>query len=177
MRHTFGQSLTDWTMSIGPGDQVLVAGGATVTFWNVPTTGTQYTSLLDGAGNPVTSIISADGTGALPTGTIPQFQGPDGITHMWADAGGGARFLMVATDIGDQMRALDTRVSALEPSVADLAASPTWVRRDPASGVWPARPETGRVVIWLDTLPDTPLPPAIGGTGMVDNLDLYFGSA
>lgn len=102
MRHWFGQSLTDWTMTAGDGGAVLFAGGVTITFWSAPVGGEQYLDLLDSSGNTVSSITSSDGTGSLPVGTIPRFQGPDnGATVLWADAGGPARYLIVATDLGD----------------------------------------------------------------------------
>ncbi|MFI0406575.1 hypothetical protein [Actinomadura sp. 3N508] len=176
-RHTFGLSLTDWTMTLGAEDQVLVAGGAVVTFWSAQVGGVQHLDLLDAAGAAVTSITSADGAGALPKGTIAQFSGPDNITELWADAGGGTRYKMLATDLGSAVTDLDNRVTALETAVAELDTVPVWVRRDPATGGWPNRPPTGRPCIWLDTQPLTPSPPAIGGTGMAEGLDQYWGGA
>lgn len=183
-RHWFGQSLTDWSMTLGAMSEaagvtsapVSAIGPVTVTFWNAASGGTQHTDLLDASGNGVSQITTADGTGALGLGTIPRFRGPDGVTEMWADAGG-ARYLMVCTDLGGDVVGLDARVGGLESEVTTMDDSPAWVWRNPATGVWPVRPATGRRVVWVDTLPETPSPPAIGGAGMIDNLDLYFGSA
>lgn len=124
MRHTFGQSLTDWTMSISESGQVLVAGAVTVTFWSQEIGGVQYTDLLDGAGAAVSTIVSSNGTDGRPAGTIPEFQGPDGITEMWADGGGGTRFKMIATDIGDLAATVDANaasISDLQATVSELA--------------------------------------------------------
>jgi len=116
-RHIFGQSLTDWTFDLGTGDMVVVVGGQDITFWNASIGGTQYTDLLDASGMPVTEITSSDGTDGLPKGTIPQFKGPDSnVVVMWADAGGGTRYLMVATDVGDVL----TDVAAQGADIADL---------------------------------------------------------
>lgn len=66
--------------------------GVTITFYDAETGGTQQTDLLDSNGTPVTSVTS----GVL--GTIPTFQGPDGVSLLWADAGGGHRILLDARD-------------------------------------------------------------------------------
>jgi hypothetical protein len=55
-----------------------------VTFWSAKTGGTQYTDLLlgaDGSGGAATSVTTDS------RGLLPEFQGPDGVTLMWADAG------------------------------------------------------------------------------------------
>lgn len=71
----------------------------TLTFWSAASGGTQYTDLVLN-GSPVTSI-TVDSTGFIPT-----FQGPDGVTAMYADEGdvGGTRVKMVTisgpTDVG-----------------------------------------------------------------------------
>ncbi|MGH8965947.1 MAG: hypothetical protein ACRDXB_11560, partial [Actinomycetes bacterium] len=88
MRYWFGNSLTDWTFDVGESDEAVLAGGRTVTFWGSATGGTQYTDLLDASGTPITEVASAAGP-APAKGTVPALQGPDGIGHMWADAGTG----------------------------------------------------------------------------------------
>ncbi|MFB4306994.1 hypothetical protein [Actinomadura sp. GTD37] len=165
-------------MNIGSGGEVIAAGDVTLTFWSAKSGGLPYTDLLDGGGATVTSITSADGTGLLPVGTIPEFQGPDSVTAMWAEpVGGTTRYKMIATDLGSEVSNLTSRVATLEAETSDFDSAPAWVRRDPATGVWPDRPATSRWTIWVDTLPETPSPPVIGGTGMVDGLDMYWGSA
>lgn len=119
-RHTFGQSPADWTFTAGSGDVATLAGSVAVTFWNLPSGGTQYTDLLDTAGSPATQIVSGDGS-AVSVGTIPQFSGPDGITEMWADAGGGTRYIMVATDIGGLTALVDGNTSAIDTLSATVS--------------------------------------------------------
>lgn len=84
----------------------LTTSTVTVTFWSAETGGTHYTDLLDANGNPITSAV-------VTSGQLPQIQGPDGITQMWADAGGG-RVLLNNTDNG-----------ATDAGVAALVANPT----------------------------------------------------
>ncbi|MBD0837362.1 right-handed parallel beta-helix repeat-containing protein [Streptomyces sp. TRM68416] len=97
-RSTFGASLADYVVQ--PSDGLwAVASGATITFWDDPDTGTQYTDLLDAQGLPATQI-TADEYGA-----IPEFQGPDGVTGMWADAGADTRAWIEARSVtsGEQV--------------------------------------------------------------------------
>src|SRR5690606_9655103 len=120
MRFWFGQSPTDWTTVLGAETEsngvklrpAIAAGPVTVTFWDSATGGTQYTDLLDASGEPITHVVTADGTGTLQVGTIPRFQGPNGVTEMWADAAGGARYLMVATSLGAMVDRKSTRLNS-----------------------------------------------------------------
>lgn len=132
MRHWFGQTLTDWSMTLGtPAESngvryadVAAVGPKTVTMWNADTGGSQYTDLLDVSGAAVSEITTADGTGTLALGTIPRFQGPDGVALLWADAGGGARYLMIATDLADtlgDLTAVQSDVDGLQATVGALA--------------------------------------------------------
>lgn len=91
MRYHFGQGAADFLVT--PRDGLWgVAPGAVVTLWSAADGGVQYTDLLDAGGNPVTEV-SADGQGMLPS-----FQGPDGVTLMWASAGGTSRVWLKARD-------------------------------------------------------------------------------
>lgn len=156
-RHWFGQALTDWTMVLGDETETegvklrpaITAGPVAVTFWNAASGGTQYTDLLDASGNPVEQIMTADGTTALALGTIPRFRGPDSdpeVMEMWADAGGGARHLMVATDLGTYVADLRTRVADLESEVELLQNSLGVLVY---SGGWPERPTDDRPYMWI----------------------------
>lgn len=120
-RRTFGQSLTDFTITVGvDATPILAAGDVEITFWSAPTDGLNYDSLLDRFGAEVSFITSSDGSDGFPVGTIPEFQGPDGdVTELWADGGGGARFKMVATDLGTALAQVDTNTS----TIADLQAT------------------------------------------------------
>jgi hypothetical protein len=175
MRHWFGQSLTDWTFIQGDGDEAVLASGE-VTFWDAWSGGTQYTDLLDDNGDAITSVTSSDGS-SLPLGTFPRFQGPDGVTYMWADAGSGARFVMGATDLGDDVTALLNEVADNQNAIANLtalaAAAPVTVKYDEGTATWPARPAIAgsRVVFWFG--PASSPPPA---GYMIEN-DQFFGWA
>lgn len=173
--HLFGGGIADYVIAAGSGGALLLAADAPVWFYNAQTGGTRYeTGLTDINGTTPITEVTSDASGA-----IPQFRGPTGVRSMWADASGGAgpRRLMVAVDLSDEVAGLVAQVATLEAQLGELSSAPAWVRRDPATGAWPARPETGRWVIWVDTLPLAPSPPAIGGTGMVDGLDMYWGGA
>lgn len=182
-RHWFGQSLTDWTMVLGDETQVddvrfrpaITTGPVAVTFWDSATGGTQYTDLLDASGAPITQVTTADGTGVLPLGTIPRFQGPDGVTSMWADAGGGARYLMVATSLATTVDDQEARLSDLENIIANVWALTQSVVLsvvyDEGSATWPPRPALAgsRPVYWHG--PDGNPPPA----GYMQTNDQFFG--
>lgn len=105
MRHWFGQGAADFTMNVGAGDAIIATGGQEVTFWTAATGGSQHIDLLLG-GSPVTSITSAAGGAGLAKGSLPAFQGPDSITEMWADAGGGGRYKLTANDLADVVTSL-----------------------------------------------------------------------
>ncbi|MEU3899729.1 glycosyl hydrolase family 28-related protein [Streptomyces sp. NPDC045251] len=90
-RYTYGAGIADYVVQ--PTDGLWgVAPGAVITFWSAADGGVQYTDLLDADGNPITEI-TADEAGLLPT-----FQGPDGVTLMWASAGGVSRVWLRARD-------------------------------------------------------------------------------
>jgi hypothetical protein len=156
-RHWFGQSLTDWSMALGEETEiegvkyrpVSATGPVAVTFWNAASGGTQYTDLLDASGSTITQVTTSDGTGGLPLGTIPRFRGPDGdpeIVEMWADAGGTARYLMPATDLGTYVSDLRTRMADLEATVELLKNSLGVLVYD---GGWPERPADDRPYAWI----------------------------
>lgn len=117
-RHRFGGGIQDWTFrrrdNVDGQNGIAQLVAATITFWNLPEGGTQYTDLLDEGGSPITEVTSADGTGDAELGQIPQFRGPDGVWTMWASADGGPRALMSAWDFGDSIDDLESRVAALE---------------------------------------------------------------
>ncbi|MGI5423051.1 hypothetical protein [Actinomadura luteofluorescens] len=149
MRHTFGRSVTDWTMDLGTpttteisetetetSAPVVAKGPATITFWSAAVGGVQYDDLLNSLGSPVTSIVSSDGSDGLRIGTIPEFQGPPDVYVMWAEAGAGTRTKMVATDIGDTVAGLElstTYLAALQTKTKDEGAVGQFLGRDPDS--------------------------------------------
>ncbi|GGZ53331.1 glycosyl hydrolase family 28-related protein [Streptomyces rubiginosohelvolus] len=91
-RHEFGAGIADFVVT--PSDGLWAVGaGANVIFWDAAEDGVQYTDLQDASGAPMTSV-RADEYGALH-----RFYGPDGITGMWADAGGLSRAWIEAHDL------------------------------------------------------------------------------
>jgi lysophospholipase L1-like esterase len=93
-RYSFGAGIADFVVQ--PSDGLWSVGaGVTVTFWDASTGGTQYTDLLDAGSTPITEVTSDE------YGAVPAFFGPDGVTGMWADAGGSSRAWVEARDAGD----------------------------------------------------------------------------
>lgn len=88
-RFEFGAGVADFVVTPIDG-QWTVGAETAVTFWDGMTEGVQYTDLLDATSAAITSVTS-DANGALP-----RFFGPDGVTGMWADAGGPTRAWMDA---------------------------------------------------------------------------------
>lgn len=80
-RFEFGAGVADFV--VAPIDGQWTVGTETeVTFWDEMTEGAQYTDLLDAGLTPIASVTSDQ------YGSMPRFYGPDGVTGMWADAGG-----------------------------------------------------------------------------------------
>ena len=163
-RHVFGRLLTDWTMTLGDSvvdggtttAPVSASGPKTITVWSAATGGVQYTDLLDASGSPVTEVTSSDGTDGLPVGTIPEFQGPDGVLELWADAGGGVRAKMTATDLGTTVASLvfsNDYLTALEALTTTGGAVGQYLGKDPSS-------DSGTGLIWA-----TPPVSSGGGSG------------
>jgi hypothetical protein len=169
IRHWFGQSLTDWTFTLGGGNEAILASGE-VTFWDSWSGGSQHTDLLDENGDPITSVTTSDGS-SLPLGSFPRFQGPEGVTSMWADAGGGPRFIMVATDLGDVIG--DDLATQVNDLVTVVALTPLVWAYDTVAEAWNPRPAIAgsRCVIWLG-----PIPPPVGGSPeyMRSNVDTFM---
>ncbi|MFD1657006.1 hypothetical protein ACFSL4_01830 [Streptomyces caeni] len=96
-RYRFG-GVADYVISVGTGNAATLVPGASVTYWNAASGGTQYTDLtdIDGVTPIAGGILTADVYGAAP-----EFYGPDGVTEMYPDANGGAgpRRRTVTTDI------------------------------------------------------------------------------
>jgi hypothetical protein len=130
VRHLFLGGVADWATALGAdetstssqaGKRALFIPSATLTFWGASSGGTQYTDLLDGTGNPVTSV-TADSAGELP-----EIQGPDTAPetwYMWMDGnnGAGPRRKVIATDIGEALTGQEADIAALAAGVSDNAA-------------------------------------------------------
>jgi len=89
----------------------------TVTFWSAKTGGTQYTDLLlgaDGSGGAASSVVTDS------RGLLPEFQGPDTVLVMWADAGT-TRTKVTPADAFVAMVAAPTGVAATDTAALQAA--------------------------------------------------------
>ncbi|MEV0691770.1 hypothetical protein [Streptomyces sp. NPDC050388] len=124
MRYEYGRGIADYVVQ--PTDGLWgVAPGAALTFWDEAAEGTQHVDLLDAGGTPITEVV------ADANGFIPAFSGPDGVTGMWADAGGTSRAWMQARNAGGGEGGGGytsiTRIVASSTAPADIRAAATWV--------------------------------------------------
>lgn len=123
-RNEFGAGVADFI--VRPSDGLWgVAPLAVVAFWDAPTGGSQHTDLLDISASPITSVTADE------YGHLPRFQGPDGVTGMWADAGGTSRAWMSAHNLtsgggGGSFSSL-VRVVASATAPADVRAAATYL--------------------------------------------------
>lgn len=101
MRLMFGGGIADWAFSADADNNATLAGGATLTFWNAESGGTQYTNLTTLDGVSLSTVTTSTGSDGRSLGQIPPFLGPDGVFQMWASANGGPRAIMSATNLGD----------------------------------------------------------------------------
>ncbi|MBZ6250398.1 hypothetical protein KVH27_18680 [Streptomyces olivaceus] len=92
-RAVFGATVADYVVTPSDG-QWGIGANLPITFWDAINEGAQYTDLQDLSGTPITEVTTNS------VGSIPQFLGPDGVTGMWVEAGGGARVWMEAHDTG-----------------------------------------------------------------------------
>lgn len=122
-RFCYGGTLADWTFNsqdgvAGVDGLVQSAGGVQVTFWNQDVGGTQFADLLSAANEPITFVVSSDGSDGRAVGTIPPFQGPENVPAMWAEAAGGPRLLITGwtgqalLDVIAQAGATDSALAA-----------------------------------------------------------------
>ncbi|WP_255951538.1 SGNH/GDSL hydrolase family protein [Streptomyces odontomachi] len=109
-RHRFG-GVADYVISLGTDNAATLQPGASVTCWNLPVGGTQYTDLTqsDGATAIEGGILTADSTGA-----VPEFYGPDGIRSLYLDAndGSGPRRATAAMDLDADLTAIQNAAIA-----------------------------------------------------------------
>jgi hypothetical protein len=120
-RHLFG-GIAEYVVAPGDevtvgditGNQTLLVPSTLVTFWNAATAGSQYTDLQDLSLTPITSVISDE------NGALPQFWGPDGITVLYADAGGDRRAI-TPIDLGVDVAANASAIATLQGTVSALA--------------------------------------------------------
>ncbi|MFB8772091.1 hypothetical protein [Streptomyces broussonetiae] len=123
-RYQFGRGMADYV--VRPSDGLWgVGAGAAVTFWDASDSGTQYTDLLDATSTPITEVVTDE------YGALPAFSGPDGVTGMWADAGGESRVWIEARGLGTGGGGGGytsiTRIVASATAPEDIRAAATWV--------------------------------------------------
>jgi hyaluronidase-like protein HylP len=107
-RYWFGGGPADFAVQVN-GDQLYLTAGAALSFYDAADGGSQVTDLLDDAGNAVASGVVI----ATEEGRIPRFQGPDGVTTLWADGGLG-RYILQTTD------AAELALDAAGPSLGEI---------------------------------------------------------
>ncbi|MBL3669041.1 hypothetical protein JL475_24220 [Streptomyces sp. M2CJ-2] len=91
-RYQYGAGIADFV--VRPSDGLwTVATGAVVTFWDAAVDGVQYTDLQDAGGSAISEVHASE------YGGLPRVLGPDGVTGMWADAGGSSRVWMEAHQV------------------------------------------------------------------------------
>lgn len=109
-RHEFGGGSSDWVFSTSGGGLVRVTS-ATLTLHDAETGGSQVTDLLVG-GVPATSVpVGSDGM-------VPSFSGPDGVTELWASAGGPRIKLVSEAGIREAAEAAKDQAVAAAANVA-----------------------------------------------------------
>jgi hypothetical protein len=114
-RFDFGGTSSDFVYSVTTGGMLRVAA-AHLTMWDAETGGTQITDLL--FDDSPTFVITVLGDGQIPT-----FQGPVGVTQMWASAGG-TRVLLVSSS-GAAERAESAAADAEDARDVAVAAGTT----------------------------------------------------
>lgn len=180
-RYGFGGGIADWTFTTqdavgGFDDMAQVVGGATVTLWNAETGGTQIIDLLDASEVAIEQVVSSDGSDGRAPGTIPPFQGPDGVTELWASANGGPRQRMTAK-LGQAVAA--ATLTANQAS-ADLAAhvaapNPHSMASNDLTDYSDATPEDGQVPIYR-TAEGRYVPELVEGLDPADFVNAHGGS-
>lgn len=116
-RSLFGGGTADFLAAVGPGGTLRALSG-NLTLWTAESGGTQHTDLLLN-GSPVTSIA------VDRTGQVPRFQGPNGVTDLWADAGGDGRVRMLADVVEVVEQAVQDHTPGIELGYASRTSSIT----------------------------------------------------
>jgi hypothetical protein len=127
-RRSFGGGTADFVASVGISQILAVKPLATITMWTAKSGGSQVTDLLDASSAAVT-VIQTDAYG-----NVPPFSGPnDSTAILWADAGGGLRVALHATDTEARVAALETAPGGVT-SVAGKSGAVTLVKGDVGLG-------------------------------------------
>lgn len=155
-RNNFGGTSGDSVFAQGI-DRALRPTSASLLLWDAQTGGSQVTDLLLDGVEVATIPVPSDGQ-------IPQFQGPDGVTHLWASGAVNGKRILLPTTTRDRetlvgTQSLDnttdsaTRLAMTAAERAKLAAlstsTSTVVRHESNAAM--ARPTTNSTVIWVGT--------------------------
>ncbi|MFI6516856.1 hypothetical protein ACIBF1_14945 [Spirillospora sp. NPDC050679] len=152
-RHAFGGGIADYVVKKGDSGALELSPDTAVTFWDAPVDGDQHTGLIDATGTQIPDgVVRSDANGAIPAFG----QGPEGVVAMWADASAdakGPRRLVFATDLGDDVKSLQSRVEALEAKlngVGRLTVAPTAPAAPAVNDVWfdTSTPDEGNPVVF-----------------------------
>ncbi|MEU1761315.1 hypothetical protein [Micromonospora sp. NPDC005652] len=180
-RYWFGAKLPDWVFASiddvgGSNDMVQVRGGVEVTFHNAEVGGTPYSDLLDVNGVAVSSVITSDGSDGRAPGTIPPFEGPDGVLEMWASAAGGPRLLIEGRTSQLLAGAASVAAETAQALAAHLAApNPHVMGTVNLSDVADVTPTAGQILVY-DTETGQYLPTTVVGPNPNDFVKTAGGS-
>ena len=174
-RHRFGGDTASWATNLGadattpggvPAKVALFVPGAVVIFYNRAEGGSRYTELADLNGTTIDSVTCNE------RGFWPEFDGPDGVWTMYADANGGdgPRYRVQATDLGAAVDSAQSTADEALNSATTAELAPIFLYYNDAAGAYPDRPSGGAPVWFVG-----PVKPPIGGTGAINGLDLHIG--
>jgi hypothetical protein len=118
-RLVFGGGVSDWTFAVdSTTSAAILVGGVQITFWDQRAGGVQYTDLQNSSGSTITTVTTSTGLDGLALGQIPLFYGPDGVFEMWAEAAGGPRALLSASNLGTYLGPVKAQLDAhVSPAV------------------------------------------------------------
>lgn len=112
-RLVFGGGIADWSFAVDSATSAaILTGGVQVTLWDSQTGGVRYTDLQNASGTATTSVTTSSGLDGMTVGQIPLFFGPDGVFEMWAEAAGGPRALITASNLGSYIGPIKAQMDA-----------------------------------------------------------------
>lgn len=167
MRHPFGESVSDFVISVGTDNAAILTANATLTGWSDKESGTQYALAVDSSGTAMDQWVT-DSTGHPST---PAYA-PDGVLAMWVSANGGPRVLMLCSDLADLVASDVSTIAQLQAQLsAHLSAvNPHAVKFSDLADASPSTPLNGQVWAWDSTAQKYKLVNAgSGGGGSFNN--------
>lgn len=162
MRHPFGESISDFVISVGSDNAAILTPNATLTGWSDKESGTQYALAVDSSGTAMDQWVSdSNGHPSQPA------YAPDEVLAMWVSANGGPRVLMLCSDLADLVAADASAVAQLQAQLsAHLSAvNPHAVKFSDLADASPSTPLNGQVWAWDSTAQKYKLVNAGTGSG------------